>query len=254
MTADDPWGVTGEGFPATLATVFEAGNIFANSTGLFAYSGTPGAGNLIFSVTAPGVTADPFGNAIAPPAVIGGGAAIYGASGQAIFLGLLSTIGILEFLTGAAFEATAANMAGEAVGSGNAQVMELLLSGPKGSTVGGRDWVQIELASNRKDGTNTASLSLQYIADSGAVTTLLALNSAGISVQDTTVNGITPGAFSLSSPGATAGAPPTGTATQASSFAAGSPALSYLTAFASTYNTTVAAVNALVNGLSGWGV
>jgi hypothetical protein len=61
----DPFdsGPVGEGFPLSVATVFQAGNtIVINSAGEFVYSGVPGAGNLVASI-APGPGTDPYGNA-----------------------------------------------------------------------------------------------------------------------------------------------------------------------------------------------
>ena len=36
----------------------------AGFTGVFGYSPAPGGGNLVFSLTAPGITTDPFGNTV----------------------------------------------------------------------------------------------------------------------------------------------------------------------------------------------
>lgn len=46
----------------------QAGNTIINPNGIFVYSGTPGAGNLIFSSVPAGVTSDQFGNTVAPDA------------------------------------------------------------------------------------------------------------------------------------------------------------------------------------------
>jgi len=60
MQPGGPW-IVGEGFPDTVATVFEAGDTIINQQGLFVYSGAPGPGNLIFSVASAAGT-DQFGN------------------------------------------------------------------------------------------------------------------------------------------------------------------------------------------------
>lgn len=218
------------------------------NSGIFVYSGAPGAGDLIASMVG-ATTADQFGNAVQPDAFT-----VYGAGGQQILMALSGGVAQLIMPTGATFEGTAANVASGLTGSGNAQVMEMLLSGPKGNAAGGTDWTQIQFVSDNKIGSSAAQAAFNYIDTAGTVHVFAQLVSTGFIINTGRLNGITPGTFGLSNPGATAGAPPTGTATQASSFASGSPALSYLTAFASTYNTTVAAVQAIVTGLSGWGV
>lgn len=218
------------------------------NSGIFIYSGAPAAGDLIASIVG-ATTADQFGNAVQPDAIT-----FYGTGGQQILMGLSGGVAQLIFPTGTTFEGTAANVSAEAVGSGNAQVMEFFMSGPKGNAAGGTDWVQVQMVSDNKIGSSSAQAAFNYIDTGGTVHAFAQLTSAGFIINTGRINGITPGAFGLSNPGLGAGAPPTGTATQASSFASGSPALSYLTAFSATYNTTVAAVQAIVTGLSGWGV
>lgn len=41
-----------------------------SNDGLFLYDGAAGPGTLILSVTAPGVTADPYGNAVTAPGIV----------------------------------------------------------------------------------------------------------------------------------------------------------------------------------------
>lgn len=61
----DSAAVVGEGFPLSVATVFQAGNTIIDASGDFVYSGPPGPGNAsVLSIVAPGVTADPFGNPV----------------------------------------------------------------------------------------------------------------------------------------------------------------------------------------------
>lgn len=214
-------------------------------TGLFLYSAAPAAGNLAISLAPAATTADPEGNPVA-----GGGLKIYGTGGQAIFLGLLGGISELRFLSGAAFEKTAANVAGEALGSGTTAAMDLIMSGPQGSHSGQQDWVQIIMQSATNGSGQQASGTLLWIDNAGTPHDILQWGSGGITV--TSVNGVPlaqgadPGAESLS-PGSAFGAPPTGTATQASSFAAGSPALSYMAAVETSYNLTRAALADLIS-------
>jgi len=62
----------GEGFPLSVATVFRAGNTIINAGGMFVYNGAPGPANPpVLSIVAPGVTADPYGHAVAPVLQIG---------------------------------------------------------------------------------------------------------------------------------------------------------------------------------------
>ncbi len=58
----------GQGFPDTIATVFQAADFQINPKGAFFYSGTPAAGNLILSV-APGTGTDSYGNKYLPGTV-----------------------------------------------------------------------------------------------------------------------------------------------------------------------------------------
>jgi hypothetical protein len=60
VTSPGPWTV-GQGFPDTVATVFQAGDTIINSKGVFVYAGVPGAGNLIASIAGAAGT-DQFGN------------------------------------------------------------------------------------------------------------------------------------------------------------------------------------------------
>jgi hypothetical protein len=65
------------GWQTQVVPRLQAGNTIINSNGMFVYSGTPAAGNLIFSVSG-SATTDEFGNT-----VLAGGAACYGAPGIA---------------------------------------------------------------------------------------------------------------------------------------------------------------------------
>ncbi len=64
----DPGGV-GEGFPLTIATVFQAGNTTViNTAGTFIYDGAPALGTLIISLASASGT-DPYGNAYSGPGI-----------------------------------------------------------------------------------------------------------------------------------------------------------------------------------------
>lgn len=189
------------------------------------------------------------GNAQFNNGIFRGSVEVVTPSGQDIFIGVIGgVVSEIQFLSGTTYEETPANFAESLSGSGNAQTIDLLISGPQANSPGD-DWVQIQLISNNKLG--NASLGaegfLNYIDTSGIAHAFLQWNNSGIQLTEAQVNGLIFSTYSFlgsaSNAGATAGAPPSGTATQASSFLAGSPALSYLTALEGTYNTTVGAVN-----------
>lgn len=64
----------------TLRGTFDGIDYIINASGFFLYSGTPGVGNLVYAVVSPGVTSDPFGNAVS--AVLSAGAIVGGAFTQ----------------------------------------------------------------------------------------------------------------------------------------------------------------------------
>lgn len=243
-TPSPPSVAPGAAAGITRARIVEV--IGGDNSGIFGYSGQPGPGDLIFSL-AGNTTSDIFGNAVIPNSLT-----FYGAAGNNIVIGLEGADTFIEFATGASFENVPANIAAGIAGSGPGANMQLNISGPRGNNPFD-DWVQIEMISGSPGG-SAAEMFLNYITTGGIAQAFLTVGAGGVSIFDGVINSITPGTGSLSFPGATAGAVPTGTATQASSCLAGSPLLSYLTAFASTYNTTVAAVNALVSLLINWGV
>lgn len=146
-------------------------------SGLFVYSPTVGAGNLILSVAGqPGT--DPYGNAY-----LGNGLAVYG-SGFTEFLGLIGGVPELQFRTGLANESTPANLAGGVVGLGAAETMQLLMSGPKGAAVGGQDWAQVYLISNNSGVTAPAQGQLRFIDTNGVVTNPLIWGVNGVSISN----------------------------------------------------------------------
>lgn len=156
----------------------------------------------------------------------------------------------MTFITGDVLESVPANIVVEVAGAGVTRSIIWLFSGPK-MAAPGNDWVQIELVSGDANGGTLAGGFLNYITKAGAVEAVLSWGNNVVNIPGSLtaglVNGLALATFATlgaaSNAGAPAGAPPTGTATQASSFAAGSPALSYFTAFEGTYNQTVAAVN-----------
>lgn len=168
--------------------------IFGNgrNRGLFVYNGTPAAGNPpVIALTAPGVVTDPYGNAVLP----GGLSIVFG--GQTIFLGSVGGIPELQFLSGSASEATAANVAGHLSGVLPAQFLQLLMSGPKSNVVGSQDWVQIEMDSAAFDGSSTANMFLNYIGTGGGVHGYAFLDGTGFNITAGSIVAAHPGALPL---------------------------------------------------------
>jgi hypothetical protein len=215
-------------------------NYIVSAGGIFFYSGTPAAGNLVISLAPAATTADPEGNAVQ-----GGGLKIYGTGGQAAFLGLVGSVSQLIFATGASFEDSPANVASGTSGSGTSEVMQALFSGPKGSHAGQQDWVQILLQSGSNGSGGDAAGGLAYIDTSGTVSFPVSWGINGASVNGINLQeGTDPGAESLS-PGSAFGAPPASGGTVAGSF--GGSALSYMSAVRTSYNQTEAALADLIN-------
>jgi hypothetical protein len=131
--------------------------------GIFVYSPTAGTGNLVVSIAAVSGT-DQYTNAYKGPGIEIQGA---GDTGQSIFLGLVGPTAELQMPTGSGFEAAAANLFTGVVGSGATELMETGFSGPKGSTAGGTDWLQLLLSSNNQGATSSALSDMLYIDSSG---------------------------------------------------------------------------------------
>lgn len=179
----DPWGVVGPGFPDSVVNVFQAGNTLINASGLFVYSGAPGPANPpVLSVTSPGVTQDPFGQAVLP-----GGLAIYGPSGQDIFLGISPATGhsVLEYLSGAAIEGSAAFLVSAVSGAGAGQFIEVVLEGPALNVVGVRDSMVLQMASSNQGGTTLAEAIFTYLSDAQVSSAILNVNNLGLGLFNT---------------------------------------------------------------------
>lgn len=225
----------------TIRGTFFGTDFIISAGGVFLYSGTPAHGNLAISLAPAATTTDPEGNTVQ-----GGGLAVYGSAGQAVFLGLITAgLSELQLKTGASFEKTPANLASEIAGSGTGAVMETLFSGPQGNHSGQQDWAQVLLASGSNGSGAGATGNLIYVDNSGTAHIMAQWSSTGFGA--TLINGLTLGTFSAigsaTGPGANAGNPPTsGAGTGAGFCTAGDPLNTYLTAFASTYNLTAAAV------------
>jgi len=168
--------------PGATAGVFKgrlviiSGTSSNGSTGLFVYTNAPGPGTLVASIASTSGT-DPYGNAYTGP-----GFAAYG-GGEEIFMGLVGSVLELQFRTGAVFELNVANVAAGVTGSGPAALMQLLLSGPQGSTAGGTDWVQLQMISNNDGATGNGEGLLNYIDTAAVGHTYLAWGQAGTQIS-----------------------------------------------------------------------
>jgi hypothetical protein len=153
-------------------------------SGLFVYSPAPGAGNLIGSWAA-ALGVDPYGNAYP--------------QGLAIFNHFLTIEdpAKIVFPSGQTLEQTAANIESNFLGgSGAGKYLQMLLSGPQGtsSPAAANDWVQIEFNSSNAGATTDANMQLVYIDITGTPHLYGQMDAAGVA----TVGGITAGDPTLS--------------------------------------------------------
>jgi hypothetical protein len=167
--------------PGSAAGILRAFELILFGTGprgVFVYNGSPAAGNPpVIALTAPGVTRDPYGNAVLPDGL----SLVFG--GQTIFLGSVGGIPELEFLSGQAIEGTPANIASHSELSGALQFLELLLSGPKLGAVGNNDWVQIQMNSANQGATSFANMSFNYIDIAAVVRNYAAMDATGFNIR-----------------------------------------------------------------------
>jgi hypothetical protein len=253
--------------PPTQASGGAAGTVRARivivsgtNEGVFVYNGAPGTGTLLASLVGQ-TTTDPFGNPVQP-----NGLTIYNGT-QSAFLGIASPLGVAEvllrFLTGASFEATNGGLEFNyaQLGSGATAFLSAGILGPQASGAGATDSVSISLDSATENGSSGASGTIGYFDTGGTFHAWATWNSTGFNILQGsftgnvvgTVNGIGPTTGTVTAPGAAAGNPPNGAGTASASTVAGA-LLSYFDALATTYNTTQAATNNLVNLMLSWGV
>jgi hypothetical protein len=147
--------------------------------GAFFYSGPPTLGNLIISIAPPGVTTDRFGNVVKP-----NGIKVYGASGNAIFMGLSpsSTTEVL-FNSGAANELLGAALATAISGAGAAAFIAAAIEGPRINLTGHGDWVGIQFLSPNAGGTSAANGSIFYENDAQVFTQVAHWDNTGFNID-----------------------------------------------------------------------
>lgn len=147
-------------------------------SGLFVYSPAPGHGNLIGSWAAAAGT-DPYGNTYP--------------QGLGIFNHFLTIAdpAKIVFPSGQTLEQTAANIESNFIGSGAAKFLQMLFSGPQGTSSpnAANDWVQIEMNSSNAGATTDANMQFVYVDISGTPHLYGSVDSTGIN----TVGGILAG-------------------------------------------------------------
>jgi hypothetical protein len=148
----------------TITGTFSGNNFLINNQGVFIYSGTPALGNLLVSI-APATGTDDEGNVFPAGVKIYNGRLTLEAPAQ------------ISFPTGVAIEATPANQFAAAVGSGAAQFLQALFSGPKTNVT--PDWVQIQYNSSNQGATTSANGGLVYVDSTGAAHAMALWDSLG---------------------------------------------------------------------------
>jgi hypothetical protein len=187
------FGLTGFGFqnPQSIAaTSFVGLDFIITTNGMFFYSGTPALGNLVASFVPPGVTADSFANPVIPD-----GLTFYGPAGQNVFIGFISGIPQVQWISGFATESATLKSSINTVleGSGLTELINLGILGPGISTVGARDVIALSLQSNNPGNTAPAQFQVLYQNDAGANSDLLAVGIHGLSLF---ISALAPTAFS----------------------------------------------------------
>ena len=111
---------------------------------------------------------------------------------QQVQLLLAALTAFLNFPSGAAIEGTAANVAAHVLGSGAAEFLQVLFSGPKLNVAGHEDWVQLMLNSANDGGSSDANAFLNYIDTTGAAHGYASMDGTGFNATGT-FQGVHPG-------------------------------------------------------------
>ena len=140
-------------------------------SGLFGYSPTPGAGNLVFSVAA-GSGTDPYGNAYPAGVSLGPGNAVQvtmvNSGGAGVLAFQLNNSDYLNPVVNAAIQ-------------GSPAYASMGLLGPATTIPGFADYVEMAFNSANISGSSTANLGFFYVNTSGGVTTVCTMNGSGAS-------------------------------------------------------------------------
>jgi hypothetical protein len=186
------WAIFGDGSAEfnnlTIRGTFMGTDFEINPAGIFFYSGTPAAGNLILAL-AQTAGSDSFGNPYIE------GVSVGAAGGQQVEMLIAGLEGVLRFPSGASFENVAGNIS--AATGGSPAFINLLMSGPKGTLSGHQDWVQAEMNSANNSGTSFASLLLNYIGTGGGVHNYAIMDATGFNIGAGSIVAAHPGTAPL---------------------------------------------------------
>ncbi len=151
-----------------------------NYTGLFVYQGTPGPGNLVFSIAATAGT-DPYGNTYLAGETVG--------AAPATQLQLISNggTGMLNFLLN-----NAAITNGFLEGINGGTFGEILLQGPALIAANENDYVSVFMVSNNGS-VFPANMNLEYTDAGGIIHGYLNLGAEGVSISAGFINAGNPG-------------------------------------------------------------
>jgi hypothetical protein len=172
------------------AGTFLGTDFIINQSGMFFYSGTPAAGNLILAL-APAGGADAFGNTYIEGVTIGN------ASGVQVLMQIVSGVqAAIRFPANNPNEGVAANITTNAGGGVSPTgFLQLVISGPKTNVAGAQDWTQILMNSANYGNTSDASMDLIYIGSGGGVHTYAFMDGSGFNITAGSIVAAKPGAL-----------------------------------------------------------
>ena len=170
------------------AGTFIGTNFIINQQGIFLYSGTPAAGNLIIAITNNAGT-DSFGNTFIEGLNVGNVA-----GSQVLTKIISSTVAGLTFPTNYTHEGAAAGIIGALSGVTPTDFMQLDISGPKTNITGAQDWVQLLFNSANFGNTSDANLDFIYIGSGGGVHEYAFLDGSGFNILAGSICAAQPGA------------------------------------------------------------
>jgi hypothetical protein len=154
-------------------TTFDGTDFMIDSAGVFFYSGTPAAGNLILAL-APAAGTDAYGNSYS----VGLTAGAAGTNEQ-IVIGVYSGSPLIYFLSAISTALNNAAFMLNVSGAGSAEHDTLVLKSSQDTSH--TDYTAINLNGNSHDGTTAkTSLTLAYVDTTGAAHFYLTVNSAGL--------------------------------------------------------------------------
>lgn len=154
------------------ATVFDGTNFTIDSSGIFFYSGTPAAGNLLLSIANAAGT-DTYGNTYPE-------GSSFTAAGKSVVTGITGGSPLIYFISGLADITNGAALQDIVQGVGNGAYEFLQILSAEDTTQ--NDLVLTGYAASSKDGTTRANITHQYKDSSGVFHILFQASSTGISI------------------------------------------------------------------------